>query len=138
MRRKILIAKLGLDSHWRGAMMVARYLRDRGWEVVFVGNQDPAGIVEAALQEDVAVIGLSSLSGNHLFYVPRVMELLRARGLDDVPVVLGGTIPAEDYPALKGLGVRAIFGPGSPLGELHECLVRLTGGASAVHAPGGA
>ncbi|RJQ29730.1 MAG: methylmalonyl-CoA mutase [Peptococcaceae bacterium] len=122
---KVLIAKLGLDSHWRGAMMVARFLRDRGMEVVYVGNQTPAAIVESAIQEDVDVIGLSTLSGNHPVYVPMVFECLKARSVNDVPVVLGGTIPQEDYEAMQAAGVRAVFGPGRPLHDIAQCIGEL-------------
>lgn len=122
---KVLIAKLGLDSHWRGAMMVARFLRDQGMEVVYVGNQTPAAIVEAAIQEDVDVIGLSTLSGNHLVYVPMVFECLKERGVNDIPVVLGGTIPQEDHEVMQAAGVRAIFGPGRLLDNIAECIREL-------------
>lgn len=123
---KVLMAKLGLDSHWRGAIMVSRYLRDQGMEVIYIGNQTPASIAETALQEDVDVVGLSSSSGNHLILVPRVMEELRLRGLQEVPVILGGTIPSEDYRILQDAGVRGIFGPGRPLTEISECIWSLT------------
>lgn len=123
---KVLMAKLGLDSHWRGAIMVSRYLRDQGMEVIYIGNQAPASIAETALQEDVDVVGLSSSSGNHLILVPRVMEELKLRGLQEVPVILGGTIPSEDYQVLQDAGVRGIFGPGRPLTEIAESIWSLT------------
>jgi len=123
---KMLIAKLGLDSHWRGAIMVAYYLRDQGIEVIYVGNQTPTAIAETALQEDVNVIGLSSLSGNHFVLILRVIEELKSRGLQDVPLILGGTIPPEDYDFLRRTGVKGIFGPGRPLREISELIWSLT------------
>ncbi|HMM29198.1 MAG: cobalamin B12-binding domain-containing protein [Chloroflexota bacterium] len=111
---RVLIAKPGLDGHDRGAKVVARALRDAGMEVIYTGlRQTPEMIVEAALQEDVDVIGLSILSGAHMALVPRVFELLRAEGLDDVIVIVGGIIPDDDLPALREMGVSAVFGPGT-------------------------
>jgi len=111
---RILIAKPGLDGHDRGAKVIARALRDAGMEVIYTGlRQTPEMIVESALQEDVDAIGLSILSGAHMTLVPRVIELLKANGLDDVLVFVGGIIPDEDIPALKAIGVRGIFGPGA-------------------------
>jgi methylmalonyl-CoA mutase C-terminal domain/subunit len=116
MERKIrvLIAKPGLDGHDRGAKVVARALRDAGMEVIYTGlRQTPEMVAEAALQEDVDVVGLSILSGAHLALVPRVIELLRANGQSGVFVYVGGIIPEEDIPALKAAGVRGVYGPGS-------------------------
>src|SRR5574337_491288 len=111
---RILVAKPGLDGHDRGAKVIARALRDAGMEVIYTGlRQTPEMIAEAALQEDVDVVGLSILSGAHMALVPKVLELLRANGQGDVPVVLGGIVPDEDVPALKTLGVAAVFGPGA-------------------------
>ena len=111
---RVLIAKPGLDGHDRGAKVVARALRDAGMEVIYTGlRQTPEMIVEAALQEDVAVIGLSILSGAHMALMPRVLELLRASQLSDIRVFVGGIIPAEDVAALKSLGVTDVFGPGT-------------------------
>lgn len=111
---RVLVAKPGLDGHDRGAKYIARLLRDAGMEVVYTGlRQTPEMIAEAALQEDVQVVGLSILSGAHMALVPKVMELLRANGLADVRVFLGGIIPDEDVPVLKALGVTGIFGPGA-------------------------
>ncbi len=111
---KVLIAKPGLDGHDRGAKVVARALRDAGMEVVYTGiRQTPQMIAEAALQEDVNVIGLSSLSGAHMSLFSRVMEELNRRGLSDVLVVAGGIIPDEDQEALREIGVKGVFGPGS-------------------------
>jgi len=118
---RVLVAKPGLDGHDRGAKVIARALRDAGMEVVYTGiRQTPEMIVEAALQEDVDVIGLSILSGAHLALFPRVMELLRENGMDDVLVVAGGIIPDEDVPALNDMGVRGIFGPGTPTDAIVE------------------
>jgi methylmalonyl-CoA mutase C-terminal domain/subunit len=112
---RVLIAKPGLDGHDRGAKVIARALRDAGHEVIYTGiRQTPEMIAEAALQEDVDAIGLSILSGAHLTLFPRIFEELRSRGVDDVPVWAGGIIPEEDVPALEAIGVRAVFGPGSP------------------------
>jgi methylmalonyl-CoA mutase C-terminal domain/subunit len=112
---RVLIAKPGLDSHDRGAKVVARALRDAGMEVIYTGlRQTPEQIAETALQEDVDVIGLSILSGAHKTLFPRIMELLRQKDLTDVMVFAGGIIPKEDAPQLKKLGIREIFGPGTP------------------------
>ncbi len=114
MTYRILIAKPGLDGHDRGAKVIARALRDAGMEVIYTGlRQTPEMIAEAALQEDVNAVGLSILSGAHMALVPRVLELMRAEGLDNVPVLVGGIIPDEDAPRLKELGVAAVFGPGT-------------------------
>lgn len=121
---RVLIAKLGLDGHDRGALVVARALRDAGMEVVYSGlRQTPEQIVEAALQEDVGAIGVSILSGAHQFLLSRIMELLREKGMSGVPVFAGGIIPDEDIPALKQMGVIEIFQPGSSLEKVVE-LVR--------------
>jgi methylmalonyl-CoA mutase, C-terminal domain len=111
---RVLVAKPGLDGHDRGAKVVARALRDAGMEVIYTGiRQTPEMIVEAALQEDVDVVGLSILSGAHMALCPRITELLRAQGLDDVLVVVGGIIPDDDVPALQRAGVQGVFGPGT-------------------------
>ena len=111
---KVLIAKPGLDGHDRGAKVVARALRDAGMEVVYTGlRQTPEMITEAALQEDVDVVGLSILSGAHMALAPRVLNLLQAQGLKDVKLFLGGIIPDQDVPKLKELGVTGIYGPGT-------------------------
>ena len=122
---KVLIAKPGLDGHDRGAKVLARGLRDEGFEVVYTGlRQTPEMIAAAALQEDVDVVGLSILSGAHMTLLPRICGLLRDRGLDDVLVVAGGIVPDEDVPRLQEAGVAAVFGPGTTIGEvatfLHE------------------
>lgn len=113
---RVVIAKPGLDGHDRGAKVIARALRDAGMEVIYTGlRQTPEQIVSAALQEDADVVGLSILSGAHNHIVPRVMELLKASGLDDVLVVLGGIIPDADIPALRAIGVKGVFLPGTPM-----------------------
>jgi methylmalonyl-CoA mutase, C-terminal domain len=118
-RIRVLVAKPGLDGHDRGAKVIARALRDAGMEVIYAGlRQSPEMIVNAALQEDVRVIGLSILSGAHNAIVPRVMELLREKGMDDVLVVVGGTIPDEDAEKLKHAGVGAVYQPGASLDEI--------------------
>ncbi len=118
-RIRVLIAKPGLDGHDRGAKVIARALRDAGMEVVYTGlRQTPEMIVNAALQEDVQVIGLSILSGAHTAIVPRLMELLTEKQMTDVMVVLGGIIPDEDVEPMKKLGVAAVFQPGAPLEEI--------------------
>jgi methylmalonyl-CoA mutase C-terminal domain/subunit len=113
-RIRVLIAKPGLDGHDRGAKIIARALRDAGMEVIYTGlRQTPEMIASAALQEDVDLIGLSILSGAHNTLVPQLMSLLKQKGMDDVTVLLGGTIPEQDIPALKDAGVAAIFLPGT-------------------------
>lgn len=118
---RILIAKPGLDGHDRGAKVIARALRDAGMEVIYTGlRQTPEMIVEAALQEDVDAIGLSILSGAHMTLFPRVIQLLKEKGLEDVLVFGGGIIPDQDVPELKRLGVRGIFGPGTSTDTIVE------------------
>jgi methylmalonyl-CoA mutase C-terminal domain/subunit len=118
---KVLIAKPGLDGHDRGAKVLARGLRDEGFEVVYTGlRQTPEMVATAALQEDVDVVGLSILSGAHMTLVPRICALLREKGLDDVLVAAGGIIPDDDLPALREAGVAAVFGPGTTIGEVAD------------------
>ena len=115
---RVLVAKPGLDGHDRGAKVMVRAMRDAGFEVVYTGLfQTPEMIATAALQEDVDVVGLSILSGAHLTLFPRIFAALRERGRDDILVVAGGTIPADDLPALRDMGVAAVFGPGTPMHE---------------------
>ena len=115
-RIRVIVAKPGLDGHDRGAKVIARALRDAGMEVIYTGlRQTPEQIVHAALQEDADVIGLSILSGAHTTIVPKLMELLKERRMDDVLVVLGGIIPDSDVPTMKALGVAGIFQPGASL-----------------------
>ena len=116
---RVLVAKPGLDGHDRGAKVVARALRDAGFEVIYTGiRQTPEMIVEAALQEDVDVVGLSILSGAHLALCPRVVELLRAQGMDDVMVLMGGIIPDEDIEPLRTAGIAAVFGQGTSTADI--------------------
>ena len=118
---RVLVAKPGLDGHDRGAKVIARALRDAGMEVIYTGlRQTPEMIVQAALQEDVNVIGLSILSGAHMSLVPRILELKKQAGLDDVTVFLGGIIPEADAKALIKLGVKAVYGPGTPTTQVVE------------------
>ncbi len=120
---RVLVAKPGLDGHDRGAKVIARALRDAGMEVIYTGlRQTPEQIVSASLQEDVEFIGLSILSGAHTVIVPRVMALLKENGMDDVRVILGGIIPDSDVDTMKGLGVAAIFQPGTSLESIVEFL----------------
>ena len=116
---RVLVAKPGLDGHDRGAKVVARALRDAGMEVIYTGiRQTPEMIAEAALQEDVDVVGLSILSGAHMALCPRVVELLQAQDMADVVVLVGGIIPDDDVAPLKALGVKGVFGPGTSTGEI--------------------
>jgi methylmalonyl-CoA mutase, C-terminal domain len=113
---RVVVAKPGLDGHDRGAKIIARALRDAGMEVIYTGlHQTPEQIVETVLQEDADAVGLSILSGAHMTLVPRIAALLKDQGAEDVVLVVGGTIPAEDIPELKKLGVAEIFTPGSPV-----------------------
>ena len=118
---RVLVAKPGLDGHDRGAKIVARALRDAGMEVIYTGlRQTPEMVVSAALDEGVHCIGLSILSGAHNALFPKIMELLKKEGIDDILVVGGGIIPEDDIPELKKAGIAAIFGPGTPLDEIVE------------------
>lgn len=118
---RVLVAKPGLDGHDRGAKVIVRALRDAGMEVIYTGiRQTPEMIVAAALQEDVDVIGLSILSGAHLAIFPKIMELLKAQGMDDVIVLAGGIIPDEDIPQVQAMGVQGVFGPGTSLSAIVE------------------
>jgi len=116
---RVVVAKPGLDGHDRGAKIIARALRDAGMEVIYTGlHQTPEQIVETVIQEDADAVGLSILSGAHMTLVPKIAELLKAQGADDVLLVAGGTIPSDDIPELKKLGVSEIFTPGSPVQEI--------------------
>jgi methylmalonyl-CoA mutase C-terminal domain/subunit len=118
-RVRVVIAKVGLDGHDRGAKVIARALRDAGMEVIYTGlHQTPEQIVETAIQEDADAVGISILSGAHMTLVPRVVDLLRQRGAGEVLVVVGGTIPAEDVGELKRLGVAEVFTPGAPTRDI--------------------
>ncbi|MDX6617256.1 MAG: methylmalonyl-CoA mutase, C-terminal domain [Solirubrobacterales bacterium] len=116
---RVVVAKPGLDGHDRGAKIIARALRDAGMEVIYTGlHQTPEQIAETVIQEDADAIGLSILSGAHMTLVPRVVELLHDQGVDDVVITVGGTIPADDVPELKKLGVAEVFTPGSSTDEI--------------------
>ncbi len=120
---RVVVAKVGLDGHDRGAKIIARALRDAGMEVIYTGlHQTPEQIVETSIQEDADAVGISILSGAHMTLVPRVLELLREQGADDLLVVVGGTVPNDDIVALKELGVAAVFTPGAPTSEIVEFL----------------
>lgn len=139
---RVVIAKPGLDGHDRGAKVIARALRDAGMEVIYTGlRQTPEQIVSAALQEDADVVGLSILSGAHNHIVPRLMELLHDKGMDDVMVVIGGIIPDVDAPKLRALGVKGIFPPGTSMQEIVDFIrahARSLGAAPLPPAPGSA
>ena len=120
---RVVIAKPGLDGHDRGAKIIARALRDAGMEVIYTGlHQTPEQIVETAIQEDADAVGVSVLSGAHMTLVPRILDGLRANGVEDVLVVVGGTIPAEDADALRALGVAEVFTPGAPTSAIVDFL----------------
>jgi methylmalonyl-CoA mutase C-terminal domain/subunit len=116
---RVVVAKPGLDGHDRGAKIIARALRDAGMEVIYTGlHQTPEQIVETVIQEDADAVGLSILSGAHMTLVPRIVELLKEQGIDDVVVTVGGTIPNDDIAPLKELGVAAVFTPGAPTSDI--------------------
>ncbi len=126
---KVLIAKPGLDGHDRGAKVVVRGLRDVGMEVIYLGLRvTPEQIVEATIQEDVNVVGLSCLSGAHMSLFPKTMELLRKKGLKDVVVVVGGIIPEKDIPKLKEAGIAEVFGPGTSIDTIAKFIAAKTEG----------
>lgn len=130
---RVLIAKPGLDGHDRGAKLIARMLRDSGMEVIYTGlRQTPEMIVEAALQEDADVVGLSILSGAHNTLVPRILTLFGQNDMSDVPLFLGGIIPEEDIAQLKSLGVWQVFGPGSSMADIADAIRQAVHGAHAV------
>lgn len=115
---KAVVAKLGMDAHWRGVIVVAHALRDAGMEVVYLGHATRDQLVTAVVQEDPNLVGLSSLSGNHLDECRAVLDGLREAGVSEIPVVVGGTVPPTDEPALAEMGVRAVFGSGTPLRQI--------------------
>jgi methylmalonyl-CoA mutase C-terminal domain/subunit len=131
-KRRIIVAKPGLDGHDRGAKVVARALRDAGYEVIYTGlHQTPEQIVEATIQEDADAVGLSIHSGAHMTLFPKVVELLREQGAGDVVVFAGGIIPKEDIPVLREKGIEEIFTPGTPTGRILEWLEERLGGQKA-------
>ncbi len=122
---RVIVAKIGLDGHDRGAKVVARAFRDAGMEVIYTGlHRSPEEVVEAALQEDVDVLGISVLSGAHMTLVPRVVELVKEEGLDDVVLVVGGIMPVEDADRLRASGVAEVFGPGTEMATLVDFVKR--------------
>ena len=124
---RVLVAKPGLDGHDRGAKVIARALRDAGMEVIYTGlRQTPEMIASAALQEDADCIGLSILSGAHNHIAPRLMALLKEKGLEDILVIIGGIIPDVDVPRLKTLGIKGVFVPGTPMQEIIDFISRNT------------
>lgn len=123
-RIRVVMARLGLDAHWRGSLVVAHALRDAGMEVIYIGNQMPENIVKTAVQEDADVIGLSTLSGNHMILAPEVVKILREKGMEETMVILGGTIPPDDVPKLKEAGITGVFGPGTSLKKIVEFISR--------------
>jgi len=128
-RIKAIVSKIGLDSHERGAKLVAFALRDAGVEVVYLGSfRTPAAIVETAIQEDADIIGISSHSGEHLTLIPALVDLMKEKGLGDIPLIVGGVIPKENVPALKAIGVREVFGYGTTMDEVVKCVKELCGG----------
>ena len=129
---RVVIARLGLDAHWRGSIVVARALRDAGMEVIYLGNQMPDAIVKTVVQEDANVVGLSSLSGNHMVLAPEVAKLLRDNDMERTTIVLGGTVPSHDVPALKQAGISEVFGPGASLKAIVDFIQRNAKPGSAI------
>lgn len=128
---RVVLAKIGLDGHDRGVKVVARALRDAGMEVIYTGLwQTPDRVVRAVADEDADALGISLLSGAHLTLMPKILELMRAEGMADVPVVLGGIVPEEDVPALEHMGVARVFTPGTTLDEIVDFLRERTRGVS--------
>lgn len=123
---KVLVAKIGLDGHDRGAKVIARALRDAGFEVVYTGlRQTVDQVVAAAIQEDVNIIGVNQHEGSHVYIARKLLEKLREYGADDIPVVMGGSIPVVDLDVLKNIGVREVFLPGTPINEIVDKLLRI-------------
>jgi methylmalonyl-CoA mutase C-terminal domain/subunit len=119
---RVLMAIPGFDGHWKGAAVVSRGLKDAGMEVIYVGQQQPENIAEAAIQEDVDVVGLSIYAAGHIRLIRKVLAALRTKGLEEVRVIVGGVIPHPDIPRLKDLGVTEVFPPGSPINNIVECI----------------
>lgn len=135
-KTRLLVGKVGLDGHDRGVKVIARGLRDAGYEVIYTGlHQTPEMVVETAIQEDVAGIGLSILSGAHNTLVPRVVQLLKERQADDIVVFVGGIVPKEDMPGLHAIGVRGIFTPGTTIADIVSFVRREIEGQGAAEAP---
>lgn len=128
---KVVMAKLGLDIHWRGVYLVAQFLKEAGMEVVYLGNKFPAEIVEAAIEEDADVVGLSSLSGNHLTLGPIVVDMLKEKGLDNVKVFMGGVMPPDHAKKLEeNYGVHKVYLPDTPMQEIIDGISESIGGAA--------
>lgn len=126
---RVLIAKPGLDGHDRGAKVVAKALRDAGMEVIYTGlRQSPEQIIKTAIQEDVDIIGLSILSGAHMSICKKVLNLMKENGIENIPVFVGGIIPADDAKELKKMGIKEVFGPGTPLSEIVDKIKELFAG----------
>ena len=124
---RVLISKPGIDGHWRGGIVVSRALRDAGMEIIFGGFQNIKEIVESAIHEDVDVIGLSIHSGAHLSYTKQMIDLLKEKGvLNDIIILVGGVIPAQDFPKLKEMGVANVYGPGSMTNDIVEFIKKRT------------
>jgi len=121
---RVVLARLGLDAHWRGSLVVAHALRDAGMAVIYIGNQMPENIVKTAIQEDADVIGLSTLSGNHMILAPEVVRMLKEKGMGETMVVLGGTIPPDDIPELKEAGIAEVFRSGTSLKKIIQFISR--------------
>jgi methylmalonyl-CoA mutase, C-terminal domain len=121
---RVVLARLGLDAHWRGSLVVAHALRDAGMEVIYIGNQMPENIVKTAIQEAADVIGLSTLSGNHMILAPEVVRMLKEKGMGETMVVLGGTIPPDDIPELKEAGIAEVFRSGTSLKKIIQFISR--------------
>ena len=126
-RIRIVMAKLGLDIHWRGVLLVSQFLKDAGMEVIYLGNKFPEQIVEAAIEEDADIIGLSTLGGNHLTLGPKVVDLLNEKGVAHVKVVMGGVIPPKHIPMLKEKGIHEVYGPDTPMEVIIEGIKQAAG-----------
>lgn len=123
-KARVLIAIPGFDGHWKGAVVVSRGLRDAGMEVIYMGQQQPDQIAEAAVQEDVDIVGLSVYAAGHIRLINKVLNTLKAKGGEEIKVIVGGIIPQPDIPKLKALGVRGVFPPGSPISDIVQCIQR--------------
>lgn len=119
---RVLMAIPGFDGHWKGAVVVSRGLRDAGMEVVYVGQQQPDQIADAAIQEDVDIVGLSVYAAGHIRLINKVLNALKAKGGEEIKVIVGGIIPQPDIPRLKALGVREVFPPGSQINDIVRCI----------------
>ena len=126
-RIRVVMAKLGLDIHWRGVLLVSQFLKDAGMEVIYLGNKFPEQIVEAAIEEDADIIGLSTLGGNHLTLGPKVVDLLNEKGVSHVKVVMGGVIPPKHIPMLKEKGIHEVYGPDTPMEVIIEGIKQAAG-----------